>query len=124
MRDGGARVTPVRSAVCAHCRQRFPIQRRPGPPPQYCSPAHRQRAYEARQATARADLRDAEFEELAALRRRVNLLERDNLLLRRELEDANAELSELRPVSPAIARLVGREAPTPPPPARSRRRRR
>jgi len=42
--------------ACAWCGRRFSAPGRRGPPPRYCSPSHRQRAYEARRRSTRADL--------------------------------------------------------------------
>ena len=40
--------------TCSWCGERFTAPRRPGPPPRYCRPSHRQRAYEARRRAGRA----------------------------------------------------------------------
>ena len=41
--------------VCEWCGRSFTPARRPGPPPRYCRPSHRQRAYEARLKAGRRD---------------------------------------------------------------------
>lgn len=115
------------TATCAHCGERFDVERRPGPYPRYCSAAHKQRAYEQRQRDEHADERELLLHELARLRRQLARAERENANLQRVLAEADAELARLRPVDPALAHLVRRDpAPAPPPstPSRLRRRRR
>jgi hypothetical protein len=105
-------MSATRTAQCASCGETFIVPRKPGPPPQYCSHAHRQRAYEARRGGSRAaDL----AEEVKALRAHVRRLEYDNRRLREELTETGAEMSrlyrELHPTPPGLAALTGRPDP-------------
>ncbi|HVU74591.1 MAG TPA: hypothetical protein VHE83_16635 [Mycobacteriales bacterium] len=116
------------TATCAYCGERFelpPLRR--GPRPSYCSPAHKQRAYEARRAATATAERLETRSELTRLRAKISRLERENLELRRERDEALDEIAQLRPLPPHLARLAGREPIPPPPPApppeRRRRRR-
>jgi hypothetical protein len=74
--------------ICAYCGQQFRAPIRSGPPPQYCSQAHRQRAYEKRRRTDDP----ARIRELEA---RVRGLEYDNRKLRDALADAEAYARQL-----------------------------
>jgi hypothetical protein len=108
-------MTEVRT--CAYCGKEFRAKIRSGPPPKYCSQAHRQRAYHDRHRTAEPD----QVEKLEA---RVRLLEYDNRQLRKALADAEAYAQrldeELQPASPGRQHLYGidptaiREPPEPP----------
>lgn len=69
-----AKRTAERTARCAHCGETFTIQPGPGPEPIYCSPAHRQRAYEQRRRTGRSEEEQAMADELHASRARVGVL--------------------------------------------------
>jgi hypothetical protein len=116
-------MTEVRT--CAYCGKEFRAKIRSGPPPKYCSRAHRQRAYQDRHRTAEPD----QVEKLEA---RVRLLEYDNRELRKALANAEAYAhrldEELHPPSPSRQHLYGIDPtaiPEPPnPPARWRRGRR
>ena len=116
-----------RTARCAFCGQAFTVERRSGPAPRYCSQAHRQRAYEERRRTSRTEEESSLAEELRALRGRISWLEHENRELRRERDDAYAEMVRLRqqhePQSPVLQRLTDPapaaqdpavEAPAPP----------
>lgn len=99
-----ASVAPQRNARCAHCGEAFVVTNRSGPDPTYCSQAHRQAAYQARRRATRTDDQLALDEELARLRSRISWLEHDNELLRRERDDATAELIRLQdPLNPPSA---------------------
>jgi hypothetical protein len=119
-------MSATRTAQCACCGKTFTVPRRPGPAPQYCSHAHRQRAYEARRGGSRAaDL----AEEVEALRAHVRRLEYDNRRLREELTETGAEMSrlyrDLHPTPPGLAALTGQPQPAaeaPDTPGRKRRR--
>jgi septal ring factor EnvC (AmiA/AmiB activator) len=111
--------------TCAYCGKQFRAKIRSGPPPKYCSQAHRQRAYQQRKRTATP-------EQIEQLEARVRSLEYDNRKLRQALDDAEAYAQrledELRPPSPNRQHLYGID-PTPipettEPPARWRRGRR
>lgn len=119
-------MSATRTAQCACCGKTFTVLRRPGPAPQYCSHAHRQRAYEARRGGSRAaDL----AEEVKTLRAHVRRLEYDNRRLREELTETGAEMSrlyrELHPTPTGLAALTGEPDPanSPPAPAPARKRR-
>jgi hypothetical protein len=121
-------VTQQRTARCAHCGEHFPVANRSGPDPTYCSRAHRQAAYEERRRTSRTGDQRALDEELTRLRSRISWLEHDNAELRRERDDAAAEVirlqDQLNPPSLAIRMLRAPhgQAPYPiePPPPRRR----
>jgi hypothetical protein len=113
---------------CAFCGEPFTVPRRPGPEPTYCSPAHRQRAYEQRRRTTRSSEEHALAEEVNRLRARIRWLEHDNAELRRERDEATAEMIRLSnlvsPPSPGLTALTappGTAPPTSEPPARQRR---
>jgi hypothetical protein len=97
-------MTEVRT--CAYCGKEFRAKIRSGPPPKYCSQAHRQRAYQDRHRTTEPD----QIEKLEA---RVRLLEYDNRELRKALADAEAYAQrldeELHPPSPGRQHLYGIE---------------
>lgn len=103
-------VASQRTARCAHCGEQFTVTNRSGPDPTYCSRAHRQAAYQQRQRSTRTDDEHQHAEELTRLRSRIRWLEHDNDELRRERDDATAELHRLRdqinPPSPAIQMLL------------------
>ena len=90
--------------TCAYCGKEFRAKIRSGPPPKYCSQAHRQRAYQDRHRTAEPD----QVEKLEA---RMRLLEYDNRELRKALADADAEVlrldRELHPPGPGREHLYG-----------------
>ena len=121
-----------RTARCLFCGETFAVTNRSGPEPSYCSPAHRQRAYEARRRTGRSEIEQAMASELEALRGRVRSLELDNKRLRHELHATSTELIELRhqvePPSEIVRRLTGlphasQPLPSPAKPDPPRRRR-
>lgn len=111
--------------TCAYCGQDFRATIRSGPPPKYCSQAHRQRAYEHRRRTN-------DPEQISELEATVRRLEYDNRKLRQALAEAEAEAlrlyNELHPRPPGHEHLYGIDptvVPEPPaPPARWRRGRR
>ena len=121
-------MTRQRTARCAHCGEEFTVANRSGPDPTYCSRRHRQAAYEARRRASRPGDDQAREQELIRLRRRISWLERDNAELRRERDEAIAELSRLQhqinPPSPVLQRLLAppgqQPHPDEPPPARRR----
>jgi hypothetical protein len=88
--------------TCAYCGKEFRAKIRSGPPPKYCSQAHRQRAYKDRHRAAPP----GQIEDLQA---RVRLLEYDNRQLRKALADAEAEVlrldRELHPPGPGREHL-------------------
>lgn len=101
---------------CTYCGEEFRATIRSGPPPQYCSHAHRQRAYEQRRRTDDP----ARIRELEAMVRR---LESDNRKLRQALADAEAHAlrldAELHPRPPDREDRFGinpSAAPEPPEP--------
>lgn len=94
----------TRQLVCAHCGRTFKAPMKPGPPPKYCSQAHRQRAHEQRhRADDAAALRRAN-EQLQAFQVSVRQLEADNRRLREALLEAETEAArlyrELHPLAP------------------------
>jgi hypothetical protein len=93
-----------RTLVCAYCARPFVAPIKSGPPPRYCTPAHRQRAYEHRRAATKAGLAVAAVSEVGDLRARVRRLEYDNQRLRDELARVDAEARrlyrELHPLPP------------------------
>jgi hypothetical protein len=95
-------MTEVRT--CAYCGKQFRAKIRSGPPPKYCSQAHRQRAYQDRRRTTEPD----QVEKLEA---QVRLLEYDNRQLRQALADAEADArrlyDELHPPRPGREHLYG-----------------
>jgi hypothetical protein len=105
-----ARRPAERTAGCAHCGETFNIQSGPGPEPIYCSPAHRQRAYELRRRTGRSEEEQAMAAELQASRARVGVLEYENKQLRQTLAESTNELislrNELHPPSEAVRHLL------------------
>jgi hypothetical protein len=117
-----------RTARCAHCGDEFAVANRSGPDPTYCSRAHRQAAYEARRRATRPGDEQACEQELTRMRSRVSWLEHDNAELRRERDEAIAELTRLQletnPPSPVLQRLLAPPGqhpyPVEPPPARRR----
>ncbi|HVW80250.1 MAG TPA: hypothetical protein VG899_15515 [Mycobacteriales bacterium] len=108
--------------TCAYCGKQFQAKIRSGPPPKYCSQAHRQRAYQDRRRTTEPD----QVEKLEA---RVRLLEYDNRKLREALDASEAYAQQLedqlRPPRPGREHLYGID-PTaiPEPPAPTTRWRR
>jgi hypothetical protein len=113
-------VTETRT--CAYCGKEFRAEIRSGPPPKYCSQAHRQRAYQDRHRTVPPD----QIEDLHA---RVRLLEYDNRQLREALAEAEAVAlrlyEELHSPRPGREHLYGIDATAiPEPPASSSRGRR
>ncbi len=56
---------PHKQLTCAWCGEVFTRQSTRGPAPSYCSPAHRQRAYEARREEADEATLRASFSRLA-----------------------------------------------------------
>jgi hypothetical protein len=79
--------------VCSFCGQVFTSSPgRRGPAPQYCSQAHRQRAYEARRRQRPPVARE---DELIMLRSQVTQLHSHSALLARKLEEARAQVHEL-----------------------------
>lgn len=111
-----------------HWGAEFPVTNRSGPDPTYCSRAHRQAAYQQRRRSTRGDDDKALADELTRLRSRIAWLEHDNELLRRERDDATAELirlqDQLNPPSAAaqMLRAHGGQAAFPLDPAPPRRR--
>ena len=73
--------------TCAYCGEQFRAKIRSGPPPKYCSQAHRQRAYK--------DRHHAEPDQVEKLEARVRLLEYDNSRLRQALADSEAYALQL-----------------------------
>lgn len=94
----------TRQLVCAHCERTFKAPIKPGPPPKYCSPAHRQRAHEQRHRAdgAAALLRAAE--QIQAHQANIRILEEQNRRLREALRETEAESArlyrELHPLQP------------------------
>jgi hypothetical protein len=112
--------------TCAYCGKEFRAKIRSGPPPKYCSQAHRQRAYQDRH-------RAAPPEQAEDLQARVRLLEYDNRQLREALAASEAEArrlyAELHPPPAGREHLYGIDptaipAEPPEPPTRWRRGRR
>jgi hypothetical protein len=105
-------MTEVRT--CAHCGEEFRAKIRSGPPPKYCSQAHRQQAYRDRH-------RSAEPDQVEKLEARVRLLEYDNRQLRQALADSEAYAlrldQELHPRPPGREHLYGIDPPAIPEPA-------
>jgi septal ring factor EnvC (AmiA/AmiB activator) len=123
----------TRQLVCAHCGRAFKAPMKPGPPPKYCSPAHRQRAHEQRHRADDAEALRRANEQIQALQARIQWLERDNRLLREELADTAAEYRrlhrKLNPLPPGSVdfsqpgiHVVGLEPEPEQPPKRGRRR--
>jgi hypothetical protein len=110
-----------RTGRCAYCGETFTVERRSGPTPSYCSPAHRQRAYEARRRTVRTDEATDLAEQVRALRSRVTWLEHENHELRRERDETFAEMVRLReqlsPTPLVLQRLADPTTPSPEAPA-------
>jgi hypothetical protein len=123
----------TRQLVCAHCGRTFTAPMKPGPPPKYCSPAHRQRAHEQRhRADDAAALRRAN-EQIQAYQASVRSLQADNRRLREALLEAEAEAArlyrELHPLPPGSVdysqpgiHIVGLEPDAGQPPKRGWRR--
>lgn len=101
----------IETRTCAYCGQQFRAKIRPGPPPTYCSQAHRQRAYEQRRRTDDPVL-------IRELETKVRLLEYDNRKLRQALADAEAHAlrleEELHPRPPGREHLYGIDSPAVP----------
>lgn len=121
-----------RTARCTFCGETFAVTNRSGPEPSYCSPAHKQRAYEARRRTGRSEIEQAMASELDTLRARVRSLEFDNQRLRHELDETTTELIQLRHRTDPPSEIVryfselphaSQPRPTPPEPEPRRRRR-
>ena len=110
-----------RTGRCAFCGETFTVVRRSGPTPSYCSPAHRQRAYEARRRTARTDETTDLAEQVQALQARARMLEHENRELRRERDETFAEMVRLReqlhPPPLVLQRLTDPTPPSPDDPA-------
>jgi hypothetical protein len=115
-----------RELVCAHCGRTFTAPYKPGPPPKYCSPAHRQRAHEQRHRSDDADALRRAAEQIQAYQASVRRLETENRRLREALREAEAEAvrlyRELHPLPPGSVdysrpgiHIVGLEADAAPP---------
>ncbi len=92
---------PIRKR-CAWCGTFFEYKRKPGRPPLYCKPSHRQRQHEARREGARAGIPPGQL----LLSARVYADFRDALYrLEAAAEDAISDCEDLE-ASPRILHLV------------------
>lgn len=112
-----------RTLVCAYCAQPFVAPIKSGPPPRYCTPAHRQRAYEQRRRATDAAGNQRTVDEVSELQSRIRRVELENRKLRQALDAAEAEAArlhrELTPPTSGLAYLAGvapTAAPDPPEP--------
>jgi hypothetical protein len=122
-------MTGTRRRTCKFCGARFTSPVKPGPALEYCSQAHRQRAYEARRSVTLTDQQILDHDELTRLRIDVRRLSYDNKQLRAELSETVAEIGrlhrQLHPQRPG-SQLPGPGSPItvePPPDVRTSRRR-
>ena len=74
---------------CAWCGVRFAVEQKPGRPPKYCRPSHRQRHYEARRE---ARLRGIGPDEVVFSRTHLDAWNDQRYVLETLLEDLDADL--------------------------------
>ncbi len=78
---------------CEWCGQRFAVDRRPGRPPKYCRPSHRQRHYEARREAA---LRGLQPGDVLLTRDQYEAWSDQRYVLETLVEDIVADLTTLK----------------------------
>ena len=76
---------------CAWCGVRFAVVQKPGRPPKYCRPSHRQRHYEARRE---ARLRGIGPDEVVFSRAHLDAWNYQRYVLETLLEDVAADLED------------------------------
>lgn len=80
-----------RTARCAWCGSRFAVEQKPGRPPKYCRPSHRQRHYEARRE---AKLRGLGEDDVLLTRDQFEAWNDQRYVLETLIEDAELDLAE------------------------------